>query len=63
MRACHLGAPITSPPFSEDVLAMIATGWTWETLMETPQRVVDETLAYLHVRGQYENSIARQHHG
>lgn len=39
-------SPLTSPPFSEETLIMLVTGWDWPTLMVTPIDIVDEHMAY-----------------
>lgn len=54
LASFHLeGAMLHSPPMSEDVLTMIATGWDWVTLQDTPQRVVDEIMLYRGIESQY----------
>ncbi len=43
-------APLTSPPFHEATLIMLATGWTFTELMATPDTVVRETMDYHNTR-------------
>lgn len=57
----HLeGAYLTSPPMSEDTLIILATGWDWVALQNTPQRVVDEIILYHNIEAQYMTEKGKQ---
>ena len=61
MSSVHLeGALLTSPPVSDDVLVMIATGWDWPTVMVTPVRVVEEYMLYKNTIAEYTEQKRKQ---
>jgi hypothetical protein len=39
---------------------MLATGWDWPTLMQTPEDIVRETMIYHQVRAEYMEQQAKQ---
>ena len=54
MESLHLkGGLLTAPPFSEETIIMLVTGWDYPTLMVTPQRLVQERMLVENVRGEY----------
>ncbi len=61
VKSLHLkGARLSSPPFDEDVLIMLATGWDYPTLRDTPQRVVEQIMLYHKIAGEYQEKQQRQ---
>ena len=55
MEFCHLeGGKLTAPPFSEETILMMLTGWDWPTLMATPARIVEEMQLIRHIQGEYQ---------
>ena len=46
------GGVLVAPPFSEDALIMLATGWDYPTLAATPVSIVEEMLVYHKVKSE-----------
>lgn len=54
VNSLHLkGAMLTAPPFSEDTIIMLATGWNWDTLQATPEKLVRERMLIESVSAEY----------
>jgi hypothetical protein len=54
------GAFLTSPPFDDDVIVMLATGWDWPTLERTPQRVVEQVMLMHKIQAEYQEKKRQQ---
>ncbi len=55
LNAVHLkGARLTAPPFSEETIIMLSTGWSYNELMNTPVEIIEELKVYWHVVSEYQ---------
>jgi hypothetical protein len=53
------GAHITAPPFSEETIIMLNTGWSYPELLETPGDIVDEISLINSVKSAYQTAKAQ----